>query len=127
VYALDRFGRVRVLQLSAGVALIGLALVILVAQPLISGLGAALWGVGSSLGFPVAMSAAADNPRGGAARVSAVATVAYGAFLIGPPLVGTVGASQGLLGALWIVVALIAMSFFAAPAAKPPVTHNSSV
>jgi fucose permease len=127
VYALDRFGRVRVLQLSAGVALIGLALVILVAQPLISGLGAALWGVGSSLGFPVAMSAAADNPRGGAARVSAVATVAYGAFLIGPPLIGTVGASQGLLGALWIVVALIAMSFFAAPAAKPPVTHNSSV
>lgn len=122
VYALDRFGRVLVLQYSAGLAFVGLALVILIAHPVVSAAGAVLWGLGSSLGFPVGMSAAADNPRGGAARVSAVATVAYGAFLIGPPLIGYVGAQIGILGALWIVVALISLSFFAAPAAKPPLT-----
>lgn len=120
VYALDRFGRVRVLQYSAGLAFVGLAVVIVIAHPVVSALGAVLWGLGSSLGFPVGMSAAADNPRGSAARVSAVATVAYGAFLIGPPLIGYVGAQIGVLGALWIVVALISLSFFAAPAAKPP-------
>jgi hypothetical protein len=52
--------------------------------------------------------------------VSAVATVAYGAFLIGPPLIGGLGEVTGLLTALWVVVALIAVSFLATPAAKPP-------
>jgi len=119
VWVLDRFGRVPVLQASAGLAIIGLALVIVVAQPVVSGLGALLWGIGSSLGFPVAMSAAADDARGSAARVSAVATLAYSAFLIGPPLIGGIGESVGLLTALWAVVVLILLSFFASPAASP--------
>jgi fucose permease len=120
VYLLDRFGRVPVLQWSAATALVGLSLVLLVASPVISIIGTLLWGLGSSLGFPVGMSAAADNPEGSAARVSAVATVAYSAFLIGPPLIGTIGEYTGLLTALWVVVVLIAVSFLAAPAAKPP-------
>lgn len=120
VYLLDRFGRVPVLQGSAAMAIAGLALVILVEQPLLSGVGALMWGLGSSLGFPVGMSAAADNPHGSAARVSAVATVAYGAFLIGPPLIGGLGESIGILAALWVVVGVIILAFFAAPAAKPP-------
>ena len=121
VYLLDKFGRVPVLQWSAAMAIAGLALVILVEQPVLSGLGALIWGLGSSLGFPVGMSAAADNPEGSAARVSAVATVAYGAFLIGPPLIGGLGESIGILAALWVVVAVIVLAFFAAPAAKTPV------
>jgi fucose permease len=121
VYLLDKFGRVPVLQWSAAMAIAGLALVILVEQPVLSGLGALMWGLGSSLGFPVGMSAAADNPEGSAARVSAVATVAYGAFLIGPPLIGGLGESIGILAALWVVVGVIVLAFFAAPAAKPPV------
>jgi fucose permease len=121
VYLLDKFGRVPVLQWSAAMAIAGLALVILAEQPVLSGLGALMWGLGSSLGFPVGMSAAADNPQGSAARVSAVATVAYGAFLIGPPLIGGLGDSIGLLAALWVVVGVIVLAFFAAPAAKPPV------
>lgn len=120
VYLLDRFGRVPVLQGSAAMALAGLSLVILVEQPILSGLGALMWGWGSSLGFPVGMSAAADNPQGSAARVSAVATVAYGAFLIGPPLIGGLGSSIGLLSALWVVAGVIVLAFFMAPAAKPP-------
>jgi len=120
VYLLDRFGRVPVLQGSAAMAIAGLTLVILVEQPLLSGVGALMWGLGSSLGFPVGMSAAADNPTGSAARVSAVATVAYGAFLIGPPLIGGLGESIGILAALWVVVGVIILAFFAAPAAKPP-------
>ncbi|HEV8012838.1 MAG TPA: MFS transporter [Pontimonas sp.] len=121
VYLLDKFGRVPVLQWSAAMAIAGLALVILVEQPVTSALGALMWGLGSSLGFPVGMSAAADNPEGSAARVSAVATVAYGAFLIGPPLIGGLGDSIGILTALWVVVGVIVLAFFAAPAAKPPV------
>jgi len=118
VWVLDRFGRVPVLQFSAGIAVAGLAIVILVATPVISAIGAIMWGIGSSLGFPVAMSAAADDPQRSAARVSAVATVAYGAFLLGPPLIGGIGAQTGLLPALWVVVAMILLSFLSSPAAK---------
>ncbi|HEV8013186.1 MAG TPA: MFS transporter, partial [Pontimonas sp.] len=121
VYLLDKFGRVPVLQWSAAMAIAGLALVILVEQPVLSALGALMWGLGSSLGFPVGMSAAADNPEGSAARVSAVATVAYGAFLIGPPLIGGLGESIGILTALWVVAGVVVLAFFAAPSAKPPV------
>ena len=125
VWILDRFGRVPVLQASAGLAIIGLGLVIVAAHPVVSGMGSALWGIGSSLGFPVAMSAAADDVRGSAARVSAVATVAYSAFLIGPPLIGGIGESVGLLTALWAVVILILISFFASPAASPRKTSTT--
>jgi cyanate permease len=41
-----------------------------------------------SLGFPVGMSAAADDPHGAAVRVSVVSSIGYTAFLAGPPLIG---------------------------------------
>jgi len=124
VWVLDRFGRVPVLQGSAVLAVGGLAMVILIPQLGLSAMGTILWGIGSSLGFPVAMSAAADNPRGSAARVSAVATLAYGAFLIGPPLIGGIGSQVGLLVALWAVVAMVVVSLLASPAAKPRTTTS---
>jgi cyanate permease len=82
--------------------------------------GVILWGLGASLGFPVGMSAAADDPRTAAASVSAVATIGYGAFLIGPPLIGFVGHQVGVLTALWIVLGLIVVATLAVPAAREP-------
>ena len=49
------------------------------------GLGIVVWGLGASLGFPVGMSAAADDPARAAARVSVVSTIGYGAFLSRTP------------------------------------------
>ena len=66
--------------------------------------GVVLWGLGASLGFPVGMSAAADDPRTATASVAAVATIGYFAFLIGPPLIGLLGEQVGLLNAFWVVV-----------------------
>ena len=117
---LNRFGRVAVLRGAALSALAGLAVVILVPDPLIGGIGVVLWGLGASLGFPVGMSAAGDEPAKATARVSAVATLAYGAFLIGPPVIGFVGQHTGVLAALWIVFGLIVAATLAIPAARPP-------
>jgi len=117
---LDRFGRVPILVVSALAALAGLATVILVDNPVIGALAIVAWGLGSALGFPVAMSAAADDPQRGAARVSAVATIAYGAFLIGPPLIGGLAEITGILTALWVVVAVITLGLMATPATKKP-------
>ena len=117
---LDRFGRVPVLRGAALAAAIGLAIVILVPIIPIAVAGVVLWGLGASLGFPVGMSAAADDPRTAAASVSAVATVGYAAFLIGPPLIGFVGDHIGVLNALWIVLGLIVIATLCIPAAREP-------
>ena len=115
---IDKVGRVNALRLSALSAFVGLALIILVDNTAISVVAITLWGLGSALGFPVAMSAAADDPKRGPARVSAVATVAYGAFLIGPPIIGALAEVFGVLNSLWVVAALVAVGYLAIPATK---------
>ena len=117
---IDRFGRVALLRISGAAAGVGIALVIFVPVVPVAVVGIVLWGLGASLGFPVAMSAAADDPARAAARVSAVATVGYCAFLVGPPLIGVVGEHVGILNALLIVFVLIVLATLAAPAARLP-------
>ena len=81
--------------------------------------GAALWGIGASLGFPVGMSAAADDPARAPARVSVVASIGYTAFLAGPPLIGLLADSAGILRALLVAVAALGLGLIAAGAARP--------
>jgi MFS family permease len=121
---LDRFGRVPVLRVAVVMSAIGLAVVILVPLVPVMVAGIIVWGLGAALGFPVGMSAAGDDPVGAAARVSAVATIAYSAFLIGPPVLGLVGEQIGILNSLWIVFALIVVAGFAVPAARKPVAPS---
>jgi len=73
-------------------------------------IGVVLWGLGASLGFPVGMSAAADDPRTAAASVSAVATIGYVAFLVGPPMIGFLGEQVGILNGLLLVLVLVALA-----------------
>ena len=120
VFLLDKFGRVPVLRVSAMLAGLGLLVVIFAPATWLAGIGVVLWGLGSALGFPVGMSAAADDPRNAAARVSAVATIGYLAFLVGPPLIGFVGEHVGLLNALLVVLTLVAVAGIVSPAARKP-------
>jgi len=117
---LDRFGRVPVLRGTAVLALVGVVLVILGPHLAFAVVGVVLWGLGASLGFPVGMSAAADDPRTATASVAAVATIGYFAFLIGPPLIGIVGEQVGLLNAFWVVGVLSVIAGLCAPAAREP-------
>jgi MFS family permease len=118
---LDRYGRVPALRASAGLAAFGLLVFILVPVLWIAVIGVVLWGLGSALGFPTGMSAAADDPRNAAARVSAVATIGYCAFLVGPPVIGFLGEHFGLLHALLLVVVLIVVAGLASGSARKPV------
>lgn len=117
---LDRFGRTKVMVASAGLAVLGIGLVSLAPNVPLGALGVFLWGLGASLGFPVALSAAGDNPVDAARRVSAVATAGYTAFLVGPPLLGFVGEHVGLRSAILVALALVALSsLFAKSVDKP--------
>jgi MFS family permease len=101
--ALDRFGRVRMLLASAVAGAVGILVVVWSGVAVLAVGGIVLWGLGAALGFPVGMSAAADDPLRAARRVSVVTTLGYGAFLGGPPLLGFVGNRVGTLDSLLVV------------------------
>ncbi|WP_285694216.1 MFS transporter [Paenibacillus polymyxa] len=118
-FILDKYGRVPVLKGSAVLAAVGITLVIWGQHDLLAGLGILLWGLGASLGFPVGLSAAGDDPRGAAIRVGAVATIGYIAFLVGPPGLGLLGEQVGLLHALIVVLIGVMVAGLISGAAQP--------
>ena len=113
---IDRFGRVPVLWATGGAAALGLALVIFVPIIWIAVVGIVLWGLGASLGFPVAIAAAGDSGPDSVARVSLVATSGYVAFLVGPPLLGFLGEHFGLRSAMIVVLGALAVAILLSPA-----------
>ncbi|MBY0024296.1 putative MFS family arabinose efflux permease [Paenibacillus jamilae] len=118
-FILDKYGRIPVLKGSAVLAAVGITLVIWGQHDLLAGLGILLWGLGASLGFPVGLSAAGDDPRGAAIRVGAVATIGYIAFLVGPPGLGLLGEQVGLLHALIVVLIGVMAAGLISGAAQP--------
>lgn len=117
--AIDTFGRVAVLRASMAAAAAGLALFVFSGNVIMAGFGAALWGIGAALAFPMGMSAAADDPKHAAARVSVVSTIGYIAFLAGPPLLGYLGDHTGIRMALLAIGAPILLALLLAGVAKP--------
>ena len=116
---IDRFGRSAVLRASMAAAAAGLGLFVLASNIWLAAVGAALWGVGAALAFPMGMSAAADDPRHAAARVSVVSTLGYVSFLAGPPLLGYLGDLTGIHTALLAIMVPILVALLLASAAKP--------
>jgi cyanate permease len=110
---------VPVVRALAVLSLVGLALFIFGPNPAVAFVGAVLWGLGASLGFPVGMSAAADDPAKAAARVSVVASIGYCAFLGGPPLIGFLGDHITVLKALSAVGVLLVVAISVAGTIRP--------
>jgi MFS family permease len=121
---LDRYGRVAINRALTGASLVGLALFIFGQNLPLAFVGAALWGVGISLGFPVGMSAGADEPAMAAARVSVIASIGYCAFLAGPPLIGFIGEQVTVLRAMVVVAAVLAVAFLIAGNLRPPTSSR---
>nr|WP_210508107.1 MFS transporter [Naasia sp. SYSU D00057] len=127
-----KIARSVLLAASAMLGAVGLALVIFVDGSPAVLLGAiVLWGLGASLGFPLALSAAGASGENSAARVSFASIVGYMAFLVGPPLLGVLGEEVGLRNAMIVVLVVVGAAIFAAPATRPrqnaPVVAVSAV
>jgi fucose permease len=116
---LVRYGRVLVLRVTAVFALVGLLMVIVGPNLPVVFAGAIVWGLGASLGFPVGMSAAADDPARAATRVGVVSSIAYTAFLAGPPLIGLLAQHVGILRALFVVLGALTVGLLVTGAARP--------
>ena len=122
---LDRYGRAPVLRATAVLAALGVGTVV-AADPLpLVIVGAVLWGLGASLGFPVGMSAGADEQDRAASRVAVVSSIGYTAFLAGPPLVGFLAEAVGILRGLLVVVAAAGVGGLVAFATSPPARRLS--
>ena len=65
--------------------------------------------------------------RTAAARVSAVATIGYCAFLVGPPVIGFVGEHIGLLQGLLVVLVLVVLAGSVSQAAREPQPRRRAV
>lgn len=117
-FVVDRFGRVATLMATAILGVIGLALVIAQINLVVAWIGVVMWALGASLGFPVGLSAAGDDPRVAAPRVSFVAAIGYFGFLGGPPLIGILSHRIGLLAALTAVLVGLVVSAALAPATR---------
>lgn len=115
----DRLGRVRTTQVTTALGTVGIVAFILVGNAWIALAGVALWAVGVSMGFPLGMSAAAESGPDPAARISVVASIGYMANIAGPPLIGGLAQSVGLLNALWAIAALFLAAFAAAESFRP--------
>ena len=115
----ERYGRVTVLRFTAVLVASGVLAVVL--SPGLPGalVGAALWGVGASLGFPLGMSAAADEEDRSAIRLSVVSSIGYTAFLGGPPLVGLLADHVGVRQAVLVACGAAALGMLSARAAAP--------
>ncbi|MER7007695.1 MFS transporter [Dactylosporangium sp. NPDC000555] len=116
---LDRYGRVAVLRALGIVTIAGLLLFIFGPNLTAALTGALLWGVGTAFGYPVGMSAGADDPRHAAARVTVVSTLGKLASFAGPPLIGMIGEHVTVLRALLVVAALQGVAVLIAGVTRP--------
>ena len=115
---IQRYGRVPVLRAAGLTACTGVAALCLVNSTLIALLGALAWGLGLSVVFPSAMSAAGEVHGRGARAIAVVATIGYGGFLLGAPLIGLLAHTMPLDRALLAVAVLVLLIAVLAPVAR---------
>ena len=113
-------GTLPLARLCGGAALLGLGLVVAAPVAALAYLGFAVTGFGVSVGFPLAVSAAAALPgRLPEKTVAALSFMALLGFLIGPVLIGTLADLAGLRIGLAGLLPILALSFAYIPALSP--------
>ena len=119
-WVLTHISRVAALRASgvlASVSVLALVAVDSTATGLVAMIG---WGLGVALVFPAAMSAGAENAVRPAQGIATVATIGYGGFLVGPPMIGFIAGAAGLGVGLFVVSMLLLLVVALAPAARRP-------
>jgi predicted MFS family arabinose efflux permease len=122
----ERTGRVTTLRVTGVLVAAGVAVVVFSPNAAGAMTGAVLWGIGASLGFPLGMSAAADDEHKAAARVAVVSSIGYAAFLGGPPVVGLLADHLGVLQAIVLAAGAGLAGALLARATAPVVPPDAS-
>jgi MFS family permease len=117
----ERIGVTRLLRAAVLVAVSGFALVMAVTRPAAGIVGFGIVGLGVAAIVPLAWSAAGRRQPGSPGpAISAVATLGYLGFLLGPVLIGGLASLIGLRLALAGAVAVTLVIYLLAPALSAP-------
>jgi fucose permease len=120
-----RFGAPRLVRAGGSLAALGLGIALVLDEPVVMLLGFAAVGLGLSVVYPLVFSAAGNHPtlpRGGA--VASVATVGYGGFLAGPPILGWVAELTSLRAIMGLIVLLAVLCALLAGATRTALTDR---
>ncbi len=120
---ISRVAALRASGLLASVSVLALVAVDSIATGLVAMIG---WGLGVALVFPAAMSAGAENSVRPAQGIATVATIGYGGFLVGPPMIGFIAGAAGLDVGLFVVSVLLLLVVALAPAARSSLPDGSA-
>lgn len=116
----DRFNPVRVARTMQAMMALGVLAVFFASHPVVGLIGFGLIGAGTSVMFPLTMSAAAQrSDRPAAVNVAALAQFSFVAFLLGPPLLGFVAEHFGLRWTFGVGLPLILLSMALSGALAP--------
>jgi fucose permease len=114
-----RFGAPHLVRAGGVLAALGLGVALLLNQPVIMLLGFAAVGLGLSIVYPLVFSAAGNHPTVPAGRaVAGVATMGYGGFLAGPPILGWLAELTSLRAMMAFIVVLAAITAMLASATR---------
>ena len=107
----DKHSPASVARTTLCILAVGVALVFLAISPSVSLIGFGLLGIGTSVIFPLAVSAAAQRTdRASAINVASFVQIAFTAFLLGPPLLGYVAEHFGVQWTYGIAMPLVLLS-----------------
>ena len=122
----ERYSPTVVSRVLLGVLGVGVLLVFFAPSDWLALVGFALMGVGTSVIFPLAMSAAAQlTDRPAPTNVASLAQISFVAFLLGPPLLGYVAEHFGIRWSFGIGLPLVLLSFVCAGAlGTKPLKHE---
>ena len=122
----ERYSPTVVSRVLLGVLGLGVLLVFFAPSDGLALVGFALMGVGTSVIFPLAMSAAAQlTDRPAPTNVASLAQVSFVAFLLGPPLLGYIAEDFGIRWSFGVGLPLVILSIVCAGAlGNNPLKHE---
>lgn len=123
---IQRLGRAPVLRVAGLLASAGVAALCLIPSTVVALLGALAWGLGLSVVFPSAMSAAGEVPGRGSRAIAVVSTIGYGGFLLGAPLIGLLAHHMPLDRALLAVAVLVLLVAILASVARERIVQPAT-
>lgn len=119
-YLRTAIGPVLLARITTVIACIGLFILGFSSTPVGSIIAWGLVGIGASMAFPLAITAAAErDDRPASVNVASVFLVAFTAFVIGPPLIGFVSKWIGLQNGLLSLLPFCILGYILASSLKP--------
>ena len=117
-FVVEAIGRFRTVLISTLVTAAGILVFMLGEVIALPFLGLVLWGLGMSMGFPMAVAAMSDDPRKAPFRINMIITVVYISSISVGPALGSVGEVAGIYVAFSIPLALMILSAILSPVTK---------